>query len=480
MANLRVELAIREITFGPNSVSLEWGACRRARRLLRSDGLAFFSGFAGASTYMSAKSSSPAYQRHPPRADLAAFAVGQLDELRSSVVEKHLEQCEQCGVVVSEAPGDRFVHRLIEAERQYAGRPERSMAAHKSEKENDGLTLDPRRLPAELRDHPRYEIHEILATGGMSTVYLGRHKVTKSLVAIKTIKQGSRAHAEPISRLLREARMAAQLRHENVARVLDAGKLGEHVFLAMEYIRGETLAEWVTTRGPLSVDQACRVTRQIAVGLQHACDHGIVHRDIKPQNVMITSESGTARILDFGLGRLLDEQRHRSRITRESQILGTPQYMAPEQAANSKVADTRSDIYSLGCTLYFALIGRPPFEASNAVELFAKHAREAPPSLRSRRRDAPAWLVNLLTRMLSKDPQARPQTPDEIVEEVDRNRSRNRGLPLPRTFRNQRSWLGREFDRVTRADTKWLWPAVVLPLVTAAASLLIYLYLRWV
>jgi serine/threonine protein kinase len=183
----------------------------------------------------------------------------------------------------------------------------------------------------------------------------------------------------------------------------------------MEFIAGETLAQLVGRRGPLPVSEACEYVRQAAAGLAHADRQGVVHRDVKPHNLIFDPQTRLVKILDFGLGRLVDEHRTGARLTQEGEILGTIHYLSPEQVADSREADIRSDIYSLGCVWFFLLSGFPPFRGTNPLEVLNKHQQEPPPSLRALRPDVPPEVAALVDRMLAKDPAARPQSPTEIV-----------------------------------------------------------------
>jgi serine/threonine protein kinase len=395
-------------------------------------------------------------RNHPSPDVLAAFAVGKLPESQLTIVERHVEACARCAAVVARSPHDAFVDRLLAA-RQPARQAPRGVP-----QDSGGTNLD--RLPAELRDHPRYQVLRLIAEGGMSWVYLARHRVTSSLVALKTIKPEFAASGEPLERFLLEARLAGQLHHENVARVYDAEQLKDLVYIAIEYVPGQSLAQIVAETGRLASADACRYAAQVALGLQHAAEAGVVHRDVKPHNIMVDPATRTARILDFGLGRIAQENRDRSRLTRDHQILGTPDYMAPEQAKDARTADVRSDIYSLGCTLYFLLAGRPPFQASSALDLLARHETETPEPIASLRPDVPRPVASLVDRMLSKSPADRPQSPGEVAQLL---------LPhaAPRPAPRGSVWS----DRV-RAAARAAWtPAVVLPLLTALVCLIVVL-----
>lgn len=413
-------------------------------------------------------------RQHPCEADLAAFAVGRLSGLRVALIEQHVIQCDRCAAVVAQSPGDEFVDRLRRAERAQPA-AEQTLSWHKPRSIDDAGRIDGNlnSLPIELQQHPRYEFLRLLAQGGMGAVYLARHRVTGSLLAIKAIKPELAANRDAMSRFLREASIAGQLEHPNVARVWDAEQLEDTAILAMDYVPGKTLAQIVSARGPLPVDEACHYIRQIALGLQYASEQGVVHRDIKPQNVMVSSPDGSVRILDFGLGRLVDERRTHFRLTKDDQVLGTPDYMAPEQARDAKTADVRSDIYSLGCTFYSLLIGEPPFGGSSAIEVLTRHDHERPAPVHSLRRDVPRELSDLVERMLAKNPDGRPQQPKEIVQLLSTCTSRG-SAGDPATRRSGLGHVPSAMDRILDAIVGIiLSPAFLLPLLTALVCLLL-------
>lgn len=412
-------------------------------------------------------------RQHPCEADLAAFAVGRLSGLRVALIEQHVLECDRCAAVVAQSPGDDFVDRLRCAER---GQPadEQTLTWHKPRSTDDGqIDGNLSSLPVELLQHPRYEFLRPLAQGGMGAVYLARHRVTGRLLAIKAIKPELAANRDAMSRFFREARIAGKLEHPNVARVWDAEQLEDTAILAMDYVPGKTLAQIVSARGPLPVDEACHYIRQIALGLQHASESGVVHRDIKPQNVMVSSPDGSVRILDFGLGRLVDERRTHFRLTKDDQVLGTPAYMAPEQARDAKSADVRSDVYSLGCTFYSLLIGEPPFGGSSAIEVLTRHDHERPTPVHSLRHDVPGELSDLVERMLAKNPDGRPQQPKEIVELLSTCALRG-SAGDPATRRSGMGHVPSAMDRILDAIVQIiLSPAFLLPLLTALVCLLL-------
>jgi serine/threonine-protein kinase len=183
----------------------------------------------------------------------------------------------------------------------------------------------------------------------------------------------------------------------------------------MEFVEGLSLDRLVAQTGPLPVAQACQLIRQAAIGLVHVHEQGMIHRDIKPQNLMV-GRKGNVKVLDFGLARLATDED--TSATTEGMILGTPDYIAPEQAANARAADIRSDIYSLGCTLYFSLTGQPPFPKGSFVEKLTLHSTKEPEPIRTLRPDVPAELAEILARMMAKDPRRRYQTPVEVAKEL--------------------------------------------------------------
>jgi predicted Ser/Thr protein kinase len=272
-------------------------------------------------------------------------------------------------------------------------------------------------IPPELIDHPRYRVLRLLGQGGMGAVYLAEHRKMQRLVALKVISAALVNNPETVRRFQQEVRTAAQLgNHPHVVAVHDADQAGDLHFLVMEYVEGQSLADYLRQRGPLPLAEACDYARQAALALQNAAEHGMVHRDIKPHNLMRTPQ-GTIKILDFGLARTVREHdRDRTQLTSQGVIMGTADYMAPEQANDSRTADIRADIYSLGCTLYHLLSGRVPFPEGGVIDKIIKHAVEAPPSLGTLRPEAPWGLVKVVEKLMAKDPAQRFQTPTEVVE----------------------------------------------------------------
>jgi tRNA A-37 threonylcarbamoyl transferase component Bud32 len=269
--------------------------------------------------------------------------------------------------------------------------------------------------PSRPIDIAGYEIQGELGRGGMGVVYKARHVRLDRTVAIKLINRDRLLRDDAVLRFQREARTAARLAHPNIVSVYDASEVEGLHFLVMEYVEGVDLAHLVRQSGALPVAQACEFIRQAALGLQHAHERGMAHRDIKPQNLMLTP-GGRVKILDFGLARFVTETPSSEEgLTPSGVIMGTPDYIAPEQARNARQADSRADIYSLGCALYHLLAGKVPFPDGTTTEKLVAHLERAPVALPTLRADLPAGLERVLARMMAKDPAKRYQTPHDVV-----------------------------------------------------------------
>jgi serine/threonine protein kinase len=249
----------------------------------------------------------------------------------------------------------------------------------------------------------------------MGAVYKAEHRLMERTVALKVIKKSLVEKPRAIERFSREVKAAAKLSHPNIVAAYDAEQAGDLLFLVMEYVDGVSLAEVVEQQGPLPVGQACDHVRQAALGLQHASERGMVHRDLKPHNLMRTPNN-EVKILDFGLARFISESGRPGSLTQENAGIGTPEYIAPEQAMDACQADIRADIYSLGCTLYFLLTGRPPFSKGTAMQKVISHLELIPPPVKDLREDVPAGLNEVLDRMLAKKPSDRYQSPAEVAQ----------------------------------------------------------------
>jgi urea transport system substrate-binding protein len=286
--------------------------------------------------------------------------------------------------------------------------------------------------PAVFPELPGYEILGEVGRGGMGVVYKARQLSLQRLVAIKVVPFGAASEANVIARFHQERLLAASLTHPNLVAAFDAGGVAGLPYFVMEFVEGVGLDALVRQQGPLPIAEACEVVRQAALGLQHIHEHGLVHRDVKPSNLMLTPSS-QVKVLDLGLARLVNEPQQEARITSPGQFLGTLDYMAPEQCDNSHTVDFRADIYSLGCTLYHLLTTDPPFAALSSPYLKLKaHAETPVPPIRERRPDVPELLGAALERMLAKDRNARCHTLEESVQAL---RPFAEGADLPSLFR---------------------------------------------
>jgi hypothetical protein len=340
---------------------------------------------------------------HPSREELEAFGLGRLDPGPEAGVLRHLEGCAACRAVVESLPDDTL-----------------SALVRRAVTSAYGVTnpTPPRPVPEPgdpLAGHPRYRVLGPVGAGGMGVVYRAEHLLMGRVVALKVLHRQLTEWPAVIERFRREVQAAAGLSHPNIVAALDADQAGDRHFLVMEYVEGTTLARLVNEHGPLPPESACEYARQAAMGLQHAHGQGLVHRDIKPANLMLTPD-GWVKVLDFGLVRLGPDAD--GGVTAADTLLGSVDFLAPEQADDPRTADTRADIYSLGCTLYFLLTGRPPFAGGNLIQRLKAHALREPPPLEDARPDLdfPRGLERVVRKMLAKDPARRFRTPADVAE----------------------------------------------------------------
>lgn len=260
----------------------------------------------------------------------------------------------------------------------------------------------------------KYRLLELLGRGGMGKVYLCEHTRMRRKVAVKILPPDKAADPVLLRRFEREARAVAALDHPNIVRAHDLDSDGRLNFLVMEYVDGVGLDEIVRGSGPLPVDRACNYIGQAAQGLQHAHEAGLVHRDVKPANLLI-DRNGRVKILDLGLVRCFRDGENLTQHYARSNLVGTADYLAPEQAKDGHAADIRSDIYGLGATFYFLLTGWSPFPFGTIAQRLIQHQVQLPDPIRRHRPDVPEVVARLIARMLAKDPSDRPQTPREVA-----------------------------------------------------------------
>jgi len=261
----------------------------------------------------------------------------------------------------------------------------------------------------------KYKLLRLLGAGGMSSVYLAEHMSLHNKVAIKVLPKKRVDQTSYLARFEREARSSARLNHPHIARAYDLDTSGAIHFIVMEFIDGTDLHARVKASGPLPVRDAADFVRQAALGLQHAHEEGLVHRDIKPANLMV-DKRGHLKILDLGLALANDDEEASLTKAHDEKVLGTADYLAPEQARDSHKADPRSDIYSLGCTLHYLLVGKAPFAKGSLAERIRAHMNEPAPNLLDARPDVPAAIAEMFFRMMEKHPDARYQTAQEVAD----------------------------------------------------------------
>jgi serine/threonine-protein kinase len=260
----------------------------------------------------------------------------------------------------------------------------------------------------------RYELEELVGHGGMSSVYKAHDTLLERNVALKVLHEQYNEDEEFVERFKREARSVAQLQHPNIVTVIDRGEEDGRQYIVFEYIDGENLKELVVRKGRLDVREALEIAVEIARGLAFAHENGLVHRDVKPQNVLLNGD-GRAKVTDFGIARSVDVEHS---VTQTGTVLGTSTYIAPEQASGQPV-DAQTDVYALGVVLYEMLTGELPFPGENFVAVAMKHVHEPPPNSLDKRRDLPLRVAAAIDRALEKDPAHRFPTMDAFAAELE-------------------------------------------------------------
>ncbi|MGQ9821167.1 MAG: protein kinase domain-containing protein [Thermogutta sp.] len=260
----------------------------------------------------------------------------------------------------------------------------------------------------------KYRLLDHLGTGGMSSVYLAEHVLMQRRVAIKVLPKHRVQDSSYLARFHREAQAAAALDHRNIVRAYDVDNDGVNHYLVMEYVEGRDLQRIVRQDGPLPAHLAADYIRQAAEGLAHAHQAGLIHRDIKPANLLVDAK-GTIKVLDLGLARFTADETASLTIAYDENVLGTADYLSPEQALDSHRVDARADIYSLGCTLYFLLTGQPPFPEGTLPQRLMKHQKEMPPDIRAARPDVPEDLAAICFKMMAKKPADRYASAEQVA-----------------------------------------------------------------
>jgi serine/threonine protein kinase len=373
-------------------------------------------------------------EQHPSAETLRAFGLGKLEDDLAETVMEHLRTCGDCREEVAGQADDSFLERFRRAQQEASTPPPAQMfselprgLATTAALPQAAPLLD---LPLELADNPQYEVLGTLGQGGMGVVYLARHKLSGRQEVLKVMNKEVLSRPGAKDRFLREIQTAAQLDHPNVVKMYTALELGPLLVLVMQYVPGTDLGSAVKKNGPILVTNACYYIQQAALGLQHAFEKGMVHRDIKPQNLILSQDTKkqVVHILDFGLAKATSEKDAAlpageelsagadAGLTGDGKMLGTPHYVAPEQIRDATKADIRSDIYSLGCTLYFLLTGKTPFKAKTLHGILSAQQLAEPKPLNLMRPDVPEELAAVARKMMAKDPAKRYQMPIEVVQ----------------------------------------------------------------
>lgn len=382
----------------------------------------------------------------PGASTLRRLLLGETPEEESWPLEEHLLHCDHCLRAARTLPmDDPLVSALRQALASVTPAPRGELLEHlrlrlrEMEPASRGAdtggapSLAPPRQPDEIGRLGGYRILKELGRGGMGVVYQAEDPKLKRLVALKVMLPRLADDAGARRRFLREAQAMAAVHHDHVATVFQVDEDCGVPFLAMEFLQGSPLDQWLKTGAKPSVTQVLRMGREIAEGLAAAHERGLIHRDVKPGNVWLDSaHEGRVKILDFGLARAATEDVH---LTRSGAIVGTPAYMSPEQARGEKV-DERTDLFSLGCVLYKLCTGVLPFAGDTTTSLLMALALDHPRPVRDLNPDVPAELSDLVTKLLAKDPASRPQSAREVIQALLAV-----GRPVPAAGGKRRTWI---------------------------------------
>jgi serine/threonine-protein kinase len=311
----------------------------------------------------------------------------------------------------------------------------------------------------------RYELVELVGSGGMSSVYKAHDQLLERNVALKILHPHYGDDEEYVERFRREARAVAQMSHPNIVTVIDRGEDDGKQYIVFEYVDGENLKQLVERNGPLPARRAVELALEMADALAFAHEHGLVHRDVKPQNVLLTPD-GEAKVTDFGIARSLDVEHG---VTQTGTVLGTSNYLSPEQASGKPVTPA-TDVYSLGVVLYELLTAEVPFPGENFVAVAMKHINEPPPDLTEKRPDVPLRLVHAVERALAKDPRDRFRSMDQFSWELRQCLAEMNRADGDATFIVPTAVVGERRARAVRTRRP-RWPLYALVVLLAAAAI---------
>lgn len=362
-----------------------------------------------------------------PRETLKQYLAGWIDTNQTAEIEQHLSACAACEQTIAELESDpdTLFESVRNGDQQRKAAPENNsllsaaMDRVKCLMDSEPATNEPKTSVA-VGNLGVYQLIHPLGRGGMGAVYLARHRTLGKQVAIKLLPESWGLRREALARFQREIRAVGKLNHQSIVSATDAGEQHGTHYLVMEYVDGMDLSRIARLVGPLKIADACALARQVALGLSYAHAEGIVHRDVKPSNLILDSH-GQTKILDFGLAQLCLWDEVSAELTSVGQLMGTLDYMAPEQAERSGSVDYRADLYSLGATLFRLLCGRAPLAAAptlsplDKLRLLAQHQ---PPKLDTLRSDAPAKLVEIVGSLLAREPADRPASAAHVAEQL--------------------------------------------------------------
>ena len=403
------------------------------------------------------------YNSCPTQETLSDFLLGKLNGDELEDVGSHLVDCLQCLEAVQslESQTDGLVESLRETLEEDV-QPQKPLSGKSSKVAHQHNSVASGQIVADKVEKPferlgTYDLLEVIGRGGTGVVYRARHTRLKTIVAVKVLPAESLTRPDTLARFNREMAAIGQLVHPHIVQATDADEDDGQHFLVMEYVQGGDLCTLVRRQGPLSVAEATSCVLQTAKGLAYAHSQGMIHRDVKPSNILLSS-NGVIKVSDLGLARALQSMEDDG-STHTGSLMGTFDFMAPEQALNAKAADERADIYGLGCTLFYLLTGNAPFASESMLETLIAHREQSPPAIRQLRAEVPKSLDLLIRRMLAKNTKDRPASMNEIVTELETLRekavvekmddltslftSERREVFLPIKKINSRHWLRR-------------------------------------
>jgi serine/threonine protein kinase len=366
---------------------------------------------------------------HPER--WTQMLDGRLPEEDEADLHAHLDACDPCQQLFDDLTGrrDTLAARVrCLAQAQPDSGPGLRRAIEELKEELSQLSDDEKAEPAPADSYPflappdqpghlgklgHYQVIKVIGHGGMGIVFQAFEPTLHRFVALKVLAPSLAVNPVARERFAREARAAAAVTHDNIVTLYAVEECGGWPYLAMQYLAGQSLQQWLDRQGPPPVPEILRIGLEIASGLAAAHARGIIHRDIKPANILLRAEDGRVKITDFGLARMADD----TRLTQTGLLPGTPQYMAPEQA-HGKKADQRSDLFSLGSVLYALCTGRPPFLAGAPLVVLRRIAKETPPPVRTLNPNIPEGLARLIARLHAKKPAARFTSAAEVAKRL--------------------------------------------------------------